>query len=177
MGLARSSLMRAALFTLAAAAMSACTVVEEGPGYRPGPGPIRPDRPDRPQACTTEYVPVCGERGSNRETFSNSCMARAAGFRVVSSGSCRGDGSWNRPDRPGRPDRPDRPGDRPGRPDRPDRPGWGDRPDRPDRPGHVQACTREYAPVCARQGSNIRTFGNACEARAANYRVVSNRPC
>lgn len=46
---------------------------------------------------------------------------------------------------------------------------------RPDpRPGF---CTREYAPVCARRGGEIRTFGNACEADAARFRVVSPGPC
>jgi len=49
-----------------------------------------------------------------------------------------------------------------------------DRPGRPDRP---QVCTREYAPVCARRGNNIRTFGNACEAQAASYRIVSRGRC
>lgn len=57
------------------------------------------------------------------------------------------------------------------RADRPDlRPG--PRPDRPPR-----ACTREYAPVCARRGRDVRTFGNACEARAADYRIVGPGRC
>ena len=38
-------------------------------------------------------------------------------------------------------------------------------------------CTREYAPVCARRHGELRTFPNACEARAADYRVVDNGPC
>ncbi|CCV08797.1 Protease inhibitor Kazal-type (fragment) [Mesorhizobium metallidurans STM 2683] len=38
-------------------------------------------------------------------------------------------------------------------------------------------CTREYAPVCARRRGELRTFPNACEARAADYRVVDNGPC
>lgn len=38
-------------------------------------------------------------------------------------------------------------------------------------------CTREYAPVCASRRGNVRTFSNACEARAASWRVVGNGPC
>jgi hypothetical protein len=48
---------------------------------------------------------------------------------------------------------------------------WGDRPDRP------QACTREYRPVCARQGGSVRSFGNACMARAADYHVIGQGNC
>jgi hypothetical protein len=44
--------------------------------------------------------------------------------------------------------------------------------------GHNQKfCTREYAPVCGRKRGSVRTFSNACEARAADYRVVSNGAC
>ncbi|RWQ42705.1 MAG: peptidase [Mesorhizobium sp.] len=38
-------------------------------------------------------------------------------------------------------------------------------------------CTREYAPVCARRRGDLRTFPNACEARAADYRIVEDGPC
>ncbi|RWC41085.1 MAG: peptidase [Mesorhizobium sp.] len=38
-------------------------------------------------------------------------------------------------------------------------------------------CTREYAPVCARRHGEMRTFPNACEARASDYRVVDDGPC
>jgi hypothetical protein len=38
-------------------------------------------------------------------------------------------------------------------------------------------CTREYRPVCARQGRDVRTFSNACEADAAGWRVVGNGEC
>jgi hypothetical protein len=38
-------------------------------------------------------------------------------------------------------------------------------------------CTREYAPVCARRRGELRTFPNACEARAADYRIVDDGPC
>ena len=38
-------------------------------------------------------------------------------------------------------------------------------------------CTREYAPVCARRGGAYRTFGNACTAREAGFRIVSSGEC
>ena len=38
-------------------------------------------------------------------------------------------------------------------------------------------CTREYAPVCARRHGEMRSFPNACEARAADYRIVGDGPC
>ncbi|WDZ78558.1 Kazal-type serine protease inhibitor domain-containing protein [Ensifer adhaerens] len=51
------------------------------PDNRP---PVRP-----PQACTMEYMPVCGQRGRNTQTFPNACQARAEGFQVIGSGECR----------------------------------------------------------------------------------------
>ncbi|MGH6763840.1 MAG: Kazal-type serine protease inhibitor domain-containing protein [Phyllobacterium sp.] len=90
------------------------------------------------------YAPVCGERAGRVRTFSNSCQARADGFRVVHNGQCRG--SVSRPPRPGG-------------------------------PSAGRACTREFAPVCARRGNSVRTFSNACEARNRGYGVVRNRPC
>ena len=44
-------------------------------------------------------------------------------------------------------------------------------------PGGEPACTREYAPVCARRGRDRETFSNACEAQAAGYRVVRRGEC
>jgi hypothetical protein len=38
-------------------------------------------------------------------------------------------------------------------------------------------CTREYRPVCARRGGHVRTFGNACTAEAAGYRIMYPGPC
>ena len=43
--------------------------------------------------------------------------------------------------------------------------------------GEQSFCTREYAPVCGRRGGELRSFPNACEARAADYRVVDDGPC
>ncbi|MEM5500810.1 Kazal-type serine protease inhibitor family protein [Ahrensia kielensis] len=48
------------------------------------------------------------------------------------------------------------------------------RPPRPDRP---QICTKEYSPVCARDGKEQRTFANACMARAKGFRPVSQGKC
>lgn len=53
---------------------------------------------------------------------------------------------------------------------RPERP----RPPRPERPA---GCTREFAPVCAARGGRMRTFNNACMARAERYTVIGDRPC
>jgi len=152
------------VFLLSLAGLSACTVVVDEPRPRP--------RPVEPQMCTMEYAPVCGQRGARRQTFPNACQARVDGFEVIGRGECR----------PARPDygRPGdgRPGDgRPGdgRPDfeRPDegRPGEG-RPDRGPR-----ACTREFAPVCARQGRREQTFANACMAEADGFRVIGRGDC
>lgn len=74
---------------LAAGTLAACSVEVDqggggGGGYRPGP-----------QACTMEYLPVCGARGNDLQTFPNSCEARSSGYRIVGRGECRQGG---RPD-------------------------------------------------------------------------------
>jgi hypothetical protein len=38
-------------------------------------------------------------------------------------------------------------------------------------------CTKQYDPVCATRGSGRKTFGNACEAQAAGYRIVHSGRC
>lgn len=45
------------------------------------------------------------------------------------------------------------------------------------RPDGPRICTREYNPVCGTRGERMRTFGNACEARAANYRIAYRGEC
>jgi hypothetical protein len=130
-----------------------------------------------PRFCTRDYQPVCARRGNDRATFPNACEADRAGFRISHPGECRSDGGggqWNGGNRPPVPgeweQRPSRPG-----------PG-GEWTQRPQRPGpesqRPTACTREYQPVCATRRGNTRSFGNACEARAADYRIVDqNGPC
>jgi hypothetical protein len=54
--------------------------------------------------------------------------------------------------------------------------GAGPRPEPAPPPGQ-RFCTRQYEPVCARRGNNVRSFGNACEARNANYRILYDAPC
>jgi hypothetical protein len=38
-------------------------------------------------------------------------------------------------------------------------------------------CTMEYAPVCAKRGADVRTFGNRCTAEAAGYEIVHSGVC
>jgi len=187
---------RIAILLAAGAALAACSVEvdEGGGGYRPRP---------RPQACTMEYLPVCGARGHDQQTFANACEARSSGYRVVGRGECRGGG---RPDPyPGegractreyapvcgangrdrqtfanaceaRKSGYDVIGNGECQARRPD----GDRPDWRDRDrdrGGQKVCTMEYRPVCGQRGRDIRTFGNACSADAEGYRVVSPGEC
>jgi hypothetical protein len=145
---------KAAALLLLGLFISSCTVVEN-------PGPLPPTRPHQPshQFCTREYAPVCGERHNRRQTFSNSCEARRAGFDIIRRGQCSGGPGFPGTERPGR------------APHRPDRP---DRPHRPDRP---QMCPQIYKPVCAVRDGRSRTFPNSCQAESAGYRVRSNRAC
>ena len=74
---------RIAAFGFAAMTLlSACTVVVEEPR------PLPPPRP-QPGFCTREYDPVCARRGDDRQTFANSCLADAAGYRIIRPGECR----------------------------------------------------------------------------------------
>lgn len=141
-----------ALLGFAGLVLSGCVVVDEGPNQRP-----MPPRPGGPQACTMEYMPVCGERAGRQQTFPNSCNARAQGFRIAHNGECRSSGGW-------RPTPPPPPVYTP--------------PSRPKpTPPTQRACTREFAPVCATRGNRTQTFPNACEADNANFRVVSRGQC
>lgn len=44
--------------------------------------------PRRPIVCTQQYDPVCGRIGNVTRTFSNACVARAAGAEIVAKGPC-----------------------------------------------------------------------------------------
>ncbi|MBX3569951.1 MAG: peptidase [Rhizobiaceae bacterium] len=74
---------RLAAGIFAALILSSCTVVVEE--SRPRPRPI----PDEPAFCTRQYDPVCARRGDDRRTFANSCLADAAGYRIIRGGECR----------------------------------------------------------------------------------------
>lgn len=163
--------------------LSACTaVVVDDPGPLPGPGP---------RICTREYDPVCARRGPEVRTFGNGCLADTAGYRVIRGGECG-------PDRPppvvrGCPRQYDPVCARRGGRRQTfandclaEEAGYrvirggecrDDYADEGGQSGGGGFCTREYRPVCARRGPEVRTFGNDCEARSANYRVVSDGPC
>jgi hypothetical protein len=123
-----SDVHRVLTFVFVLLTASACTVaVEQHPV------------PARAHACTNEFAPVCARRGSELRTFTNSCLARASGFQLMYRGQCSVSG-------------------------------------RPV-PGPPAACTREFAPVCARRGGQQRTFDNPCLARASGFQVVHRGQC
>jgi hypothetical protein len=66
--------------------LSACTVVVEDDGRRPGP------RPPGPSFCTREYQPVCASRRGEQRTFANPCLADRADYRIIHRGECRREG-------------------------------------------------------------------------------------
>lgn len=172
----------AILFALAAAA---CTVVvDENSPPRPGP---------QPQICTREFVPVCGVRNGERRTFSNECLAETSGFRIIADGECR-----RGPPRPPyacpdiyAPVCAARPGQRQTFDNRCEaeregfqvvRNGQCRREPPPLRseplpPPRTTVCPQIYAPVCARQGSVIRTFSNECVAEGSGFSIVGDGPC
>ena len=40
-----------------------------------------------------------------------------------------------------------------------------------------QFCTRQYDPVCARRGRDLRSFANGCLADRAGFRVIARGEC
>lgn len=42
----------------------------------------------RPEVCTEQYKPVCGEIKGVAKVYSNACFARAAGAKVISEPPC-----------------------------------------------------------------------------------------
>lgn len=42
-----------------------------------------------PRMCVALWVPVCGKLGKKTMTYTNECMAKAAGAKVISQGECK----------------------------------------------------------------------------------------
>lgn len=189
---------------LGLALLSACSVSVDEPGPRPRPDRDN-DRPQMctreydpvcagqgrreqtfPNGCVAEAegfrVTSRGECSAQRPDFGMSQPVDDSGMRPP-----RGR-DWDRDqDRDRDEDRDDNRGrdrdtqnnqgrDREGTRDRDDNRGR-DR-DRPsDDEGQAQVCTREFAPVCARQGRREQTFANSCMAEAEGFRVTGNGAC
>jgi hypothetical protein len=177
-----------ALILAAGAMLSACQV--DGGG-----GPVYP--PDGGGGgggggfCTREYDPVCARRGSRQQTFGNACEAREDGFQIIYGGECRGGGGGGgggfctreydpvcakrgsryrtfsnscEAEQSGFAvisDGECRGGDGGG--------GGGVAIDR--------ACPKTLDPVCARRGSDVRTFANDCRADEAGFQVMYPGEC
>jgi hypothetical protein len=44
-------------------------------------------------------------------------------------------------------------------------------------PRRPTICTEQYLPVCGQRGSVIKTYSNACFARADGAKVIAQGPC
>lgn len=113
--------------------------------------------------CTKQYAPVCAISGNVAKTYGNACMAGCAKAKICAKGACQPCPVY----RLAKP-----------------RPGctyiwtWQGccrKPRLVCKSGCF--CTKIYKPVCARKGSSIKTYGNACEARCARASVCAQGPC
>lgn len=180
MGNTASVTARLGALLFAAFTLLSCTVSVDEPQRPPRPGP-------QPDFCTRQYDPVCAERRGDRQTFGNACLAEAEGYRIIRGGECRSGGGQSteactREYAPVCARRGDdvrtfgnecearvadyrviNSGECRG-------PGGG-------AGANNQLCPKQYDPVCARRGGDVRSFGNECEAGVAGYRVISGGPC
>jgi hypothetical protein len=49
--------------------------------------------------------------------------------------------------------------------------------DAPSDKPRTTVCTEQYLPVCGRISGTLRTYSNACFARAAGAEVIASGPC
>jgi hypothetical protein len=112
---------------------------------------------ERPEACLAIFDPVCGCDGN---TYSNVCVAAAAGVNVAHRGSCVVQGECR--------SNADCPEGSYCAKAEGDCEGQGVCRERPE------ACPEIFDPVCGCDGS---TYGNACEAASAGVNVAHRGPC
>lgn len=178
---------------LAALIVAACTVTYDDPPNRPRP-------PNQPY-CTREYDPVCARRGNDRETFNNSCLAEAAGYRVIRRGECKRDDNDDRYcSRQYDPVCARRNGQfqtfpneceaeaagwrvvsdgqcQASPPPRPQPPAPPPPPPPPPAPPPPAGACDGYKPVCGIRGAQYQTFANICALQGSGFQFVMQGAC